>query len=132
MTSFLCRIEDLEVTGAKGVTLGQGRDALEIVVVRDGARVLAYENRCPHLAMPLETVPDRFLDQSGAHLVCTMHGARFSVADGRCVSGPCKGDRLRAIDIEVTATQVRLATAGACELALQSDRPSGTSWPTGG
>ncbi len=132
MTSFLCRIEELDVSGAKGVTLGQGRDALEIVVVRDGAHVRAYENRCPHRAMPLETVPDRFLDETGAHLVCTTHGARFAVADGRCVSGPCKGDRLGTIDIEVRALEVHLAAAGAREPTLQSDPASGTSQRTGG
>ncbi len=109
MGQLLCHLDDLAPTGAKGVTLGQGRDALEIVVVRDGTVVRAYENSCPHLHMPLETVPNRFLDETGRHLVCTTHGARFSITDGYCVSGPCQGSWLKALEITVTGTDVRLA-----------------------
>ena len=111
MGELLCRRDDLVATGAKGVTLGHGSGARDIVIVRDCPSLRAYENRCPHLAMPLEIVPDRFLDETGAHLVCTTHGARFRIGDGYCVSGPCKGELLRAIEIVVTANEVRLAPA---------------------
>ena len=109
-----CRLADLEPTGARGVVLGEGPSARHIVVVvggggGDGALVRAYENSCPHLRMPLETVPDRFLDAERHYLVCSMHGARFAVADGYCVSGPCQGAWLRAVPVTVEGGEVRLA-----------------------
>lgn len=108
MGRFLCHLADLEPTGAKGVTLGRGRGALEVVVVRTGTSVLAYENSCPHLMMTLEARPDRFLDEAGRHLVCSMHGARFTVEDGVCVWGPCEGKTLGALAIVIAGGEVRL------------------------
>lgn len=108
MGQLICHLSDLETTGAKGVTIAQGATLRDIVVVRDGLAIRAYENSCPHLKMPLETMPDRFLDATGTHLVCTTHGARFRVGDGTCVSGPCQGDRLRTIGIAVVDQEVYL------------------------
>ena len=107
--SFLCRTTDLDRTGARGVTLGARPNVRDIVVVRDGSTIRAYENRCPHLGTTLETVPDRFLDAEKSHLVCTVHGARFRVADGVCVWGPCYGDALRPVAVVLEGDVVRLA-----------------------
>ena len=108
MGTRLCSLADLAATGAKGVTLGVWPQARDIVVVRDGSAVRAYANRCPHLLTTLETRPDRFLDETAEHLVCSTHGARFRVSDGVCVIGPCEGDRLEPVDIEVRDGEVRL------------------------
>lgn len=105
----LCTLADLAATGAKGVTIGVWPDARDIVVVRDGSAIRAYANRCPHLQTTLETRPDRFLDETGEHLVCSTHGARFRVGDGLCLIGPCEGDRLEPMPIEVRDGEVRLA-----------------------
>ncbi len=107
----LCRLADLDATGAKGIGLECGGRWREIVVVRgtDGD-VRAYENRCPHLDLTLEARPDRFLDESRAHLVCSMHGARFKVDDGACVWGPCEGQSLPAVRIEISGDTVVLCT----------------------
>lgn len=107
--SVLCRLTDLDRTGAKGITVEVGSGRLDIVVVRDaGGRVRAYENNCPHLKIPLEAAPDRFLDAEREHLVCSMHGARFAAGDGFCVSGPCQGARLTTIGIDVGDGEVWL------------------------
>lgn len=94
----LCAIGDIDATGAKGVTLPDGRD---IVVVRAGEQVRAYLNSCAHQGVPLEMFPDRFLDAERRHLVCTAHGARFRVEDGVCVYGPCLGKRLAPVAVTV-------------------------------
>lgn len=108
-TVMLCRLADLAATGAKGITLEVEDRIRETVVVRgtDGT-VRAYENRCPHLESTLETWPDRFLDEARAHLVCTMHQARFTVDDGVCVWGPCEGKRLTALPIDISDDAVML------------------------
>lgn len=79
---------------ARGVTSGD--DAREYVLVRRYGTLYVYENRCPHQGTPLETFPDKFLNEDGSLLICSTHGARFRVEDGLCVSGPCKGQSLTA------------------------------------
>jgi nitrite reductase/ring-hydroxylating ferredoxin subunit len=80
---------------ARGLTLGEGREAQDYVLVRRSGVLYAYENRCPHQGTPLETFPDKFLNADGSLLICSTHGARFRAEDGLCFSGPCKGERLR-------------------------------------
>lgn len=84
---------------ARGITLGDGAVAQEFVFVRRHGVLYAYENRCPHQGTPLETFPDKFLNSDGSLLICSTHGARFRVEDGVCISGPCKGERLRRVDV---------------------------------
>ena len=91
----LCRLEDIPDGEARGFPPVPGGYGL--VAVRRGDRVHVYVNSCPHIGIPLESLPDRFLDGPRRHLVCTAHGARFRVEDGFCVSGPCAGDVLEAV-----------------------------------
>ena len=66
-----CRLDDISGPGAKGVVLGHGASALDVVVVRAGAGLKAYFNACPHRGTPLATFPDLFLDSSRRTLVCS-------------------------------------------------------------
>ncbi len=96
---FLCRIEELARTGAKGIVLGEGADTLDVMVVeQDGARH-AFINACPHQFIPLETFPDYFFTEDREYLVCSGHGARFDPATGLCVDGPCEGENLDPLAI---------------------------------
>jgi nitrite reductase/ring-hydroxylating ferredoxin subunit len=65
----------------------------------DCARI--YVNACPHLGVPLDWLPGRFLSEDGTVLVCATHGAMFRPEDGLCLSGPCRGDSLTAVPCEV-------------------------------
>lgn len=98
----LCKLDDIPDGGAKGVVIGNGPDALDIILLRRGGDVFAYVNRCPHNGTPLETFPDKFLDQTGEILICSTHGARFRVKDGFCVKGPCEGSSLESCPVQVT------------------------------
>lgn len=101
-TTTLCRVADLTATGAHGVTLRSNEDLRHIVVVSDhSGAIRAYENRCPHLGIPLESVPHQFLDPDRRHLYCSMHAARFQIEDGLCVWGPCEGDHLTPVSIRI-------------------------------
>mgnify|MGYP000905581166 CR=1 FL=1 len=101
----LCRLDDLKATGAKGLTIRDGR---EIVVVETPHGPRAYLNSCPHNQVTLEILPDRFLSADRSELVCTAHGARFLVTTGACVLGPCVGRSLTAIPIAVEGDRVML------------------------
>lgn len=105
--TVLCRLGDLEATGAKGVTLADGKEIV-VVKVADGAR--AYVNSCPHVGIPLETFPDRFLTANRDFLVCTGHGALFIPETGVCVAGPCNRQWLTKVPIDIIGEEIRLAT----------------------
>ncbi|MGD9537675.1 MAG: Rieske (2Fe-2S) protein [Alphaproteobacteria bacterium] len=89
--AILCRLEEIEDGGSRGFTIGEGRAARELFIVRQGARVLVYENSCPHTGGPLDWQPDVFLDLERRFIQCATHGALFRIEDGHCVHGPCLG-----------------------------------------
>ena len=59
--------------------------------IRHAGQAHAYLNRCAHVSMELDMMPNRFFDRSGTMLICSSHGAVYSPADGRCLGGPCRG-----------------------------------------
>jgi nitrite reductase/ring-hydroxylating ferredoxin subunit len=59
--------------------------------VRFNGRVVAYLNRCAHVAMEMDWKPNRFFDDSGRWLLCATHGATYEPASGACSGGPCRG-----------------------------------------
>ena len=107
MTRVLCRLEDIPDGEAKGFPPEPG-SFVGLFAVRRGQQVFAYVNACPHVGLPLDPVPDRFLDRRKEVIVCAAHGARFRVEDGECTSGPCIGDALEAVPVEVVEGEVRL------------------------
>jgi nitrite reductase/ring-hydroxylating ferredoxin subunit len=96
----LCRLDEIEDGEGRGFTLGEGPEALELVVLREGGRVFGYVNSCPHTGTPLEWLPDQFMSEDGGHILCHTHGALFRIEDGHCVAGPCAGDALRPVAVE--------------------------------
>ncbi len=94
MSEALCRLADIPAEGAVALEGG-------LFAVRVGAAVAVYVNACPHLGVPLDWLPGRFLDADGQHIVCAMHGAVFRRGDGLCLRGPCRGERLTAVPCSV-------------------------------
>jgi nitrite reductase/ring-hydroxylating ferredoxin subunit len=111
---LLCRAEDIPEGAVRGFPpLPDGR--LGLIALRWGGVLRVYVNACPHLGLPLEILPDRFLDATGRFLVCSAHGARFRPEDGRCVCGPCAGQALEPVPCEVDTAgnmTVPVPTAG--------------------
>jgi len=75
---------------AKEFTLEEGT----LFAVRRDGELYTYVNWCPHLGIPLNFMPDQFLDGDGHFIECINHGALFEVESGVCVSGPCQGESL--------------------------------------
>ncbi len=97
----LCRLDDIEDGQAKGFTLGAGRDARELFVVREDGQVFGYVNSCPHLGTPLNWQDDRFISDHSGLILCATHGALFHFADGFCVDGHCVGESLEPVTLVV-------------------------------
>jgi nitrite reductase/ring-hydroxylating ferredoxin subunit len=96
----LCRIEDIPDGGAKGFPAAPG-SFTGLMAVRQGQSVYVYVNSCPHIGTPLDWTPDRFLTADGRHIICATHGAEFTIQTGLCIKGPCRGDSLEAVLVEV-------------------------------
>jgi nitrite reductase/ring-hydroxylating ferredoxin subunit len=96
----LCRLEDIPEDGAKGFGPAPG-GFTGLFAVRRGGEVKVYVNSCPHIGTPLDWAPDRFLSHDGTRIICAMHGAEFRIVDGVCTGGPCLGDRLEAVMIDI-------------------------------
>lgn len=96
----LCRADDVPEGGSKGFRGPPGSFVGLFAVRRDG-QIFVYVNSCPHLGVALNWTPDRFLTADGQFIICSTHGAEFEIGDGLCVRGPCRGDRLEAVLIEI-------------------------------
>lgn len=97
----LCRFDELADPGSRAMSLALPDGPVEVFVVRQGDRVYAYLNQCPHTGGPLDWVPDQFLNLEQDHIQCATHAALFRIRDGFCVAGPCSGDRLTAVPARV-------------------------------
>ena len=92
----LCRCDEL----AEGQSRGFEINGLALLLVRRAGQVYAWRNSCPHRGIPLEWMPDQFLDHSGSLIQCATHGALFLIENGECVAGPCSGQYLQKIAIQ--------------------------------
>lgn len=102
--TVLCHIDDINDQSCKGFEL----EDRTIFLVKKDAQVYAYLNRCPHLGVELNWLEDQFLDSDGALIQCFTHGALFLIEDGECVSGPCQGQSLEPVEIEVINGEIKL------------------------
>ena len=84
-------------------------DAESLILHRQGEAVRAWLNVCPHAGRRLDWAPGRFMKDREGLLVCAVHGASFELQGGQCVAGPCRGDALRPVPVEVRDGQVWLA-----------------------
>jgi nitrite reductase/ring-hydroxylating ferredoxin subunit len=109
LARVICRLADLEEHGSRAFIVGAGAWPLRGFVVRHGNEVRGYLNRCPHARHPLDLRPHRFLTPDRALILCSSHGALFEKDAGRCLAGPCAGQRLRTVPVEVIGDVVLIA-----------------------
>lgn len=67
--------------------------------LRFDGRVVCYLNRCVHVPTELDWQPGEFLDADREFIICSIHGAAYAAASGRCIGGPCGRGRLVEIDV---------------------------------
>lgn len=105
---FLCLDKDIAELQTLGFTIETEQGELELFLVRQDNKVHAYQNRCPHLGIPLNWQPDQFLCIEDSHIQCSTHGALFNMQDGHCIAGPCAGQDLTALSLEYRDDQIWL------------------------
>lgn len=84
----------------------QYRQPARAFALRVDGKVVAYLNRCAHVPTEMDWQPGQFLDSERQFILCSIHGAAYEPATGRCVGGPCGRGRLVAIDVEERDGQV--------------------------
>jgi nitrite reductase/ring-hydroxylating ferredoxin subunit len=111
----LCRFDDITNRSAKRIPLegvnAQGEvETCPLVVVRWDEQVFGYINTCPHTPVQLDgRSPGQFFNSERSHLMCEKHGALFEVDTGMCLDGPCEGESLTPLSLEVVDGNVCLA-----------------------
>ena len=97
----LCSQEDLKLNSAKEIILREGEQLCSLIVVNYENELRVFYNSCPHARSPLNINKDKFFDISGRYLFCSSQGAFFRPSDGFCFRGPCSGQALTKVSIEI-------------------------------
>jgi nitrite reductase/ring-hydroxylating ferredoxin subunit len=96
-------MSELDATGSRGFAVGAGDWPLRGFIVKTLKGVAAYVNYCPHAGHPLNFRPDKFLTPDQHLILCCSHGALFTKDEGACIAGPCVGQSLTPIPIEIVS-----------------------------
>ena len=107
VSKSLCRLDAIPDAGAIAVDVDSSTGGFSLILLRQGSKVFAYHNECPHAGRRLDWAPGQFLIEN-CLLVCAAHGATFRIESGQCAGGPCRGVGLRAVPVEVIEGEVRL------------------------
>lgn len=97
-------IDEIPDPGSKGFD----HNGEKYFAVKKFGKIYVYKNACPHIGIPLEWIENRFLDSSYSMIQCANHGALFVIENGRCVAGPCTGQKLVSVDYDVVDGEIRL------------------------
>ena len=100
----LCHIDDLQNNEAKGFKV----EGKSIFAVKKDDSIHVYLNACPHLGINLEFRPNEFLDMDKTFIQCANLGALFEIVSGNCVMGPCTGQSLERIEVNIESGFIEL------------------------
>jgi nitrite reductase/ring-hydroxylating ferredoxin subunit len=110
MSDFrLCAVGDIEEEESREFVLPGAEGDQSLVVVKKDGLLSIFLNNCPHLGVPMNMEPDRFLDVEKNFIMCSTHGALFKIDDGECVHGPCLGQNLTPVPYEIRDEEVFVA-----------------------
>ena len=96
----IATVEELFKAPVKFHLVRDGKNVSAFVAQFRG-EIIAYENVCRHLPITLDYADNKFFTPDGRHLLCHNHGAIYDPITGLCVRGPCQGESLKKIKVEV-------------------------------
>lgn len=90
----------------------EGDRPIEAFLIRFAGQYHAYRNCCAHMALTLDLDDNDFFTIDSRALICKTHGAVYNPDTGLCFSGPCYGESLERLPVEVREGAVFLITPG--------------------
>ena len=111
METRIAAVEDIDDGGARGAVLELDDGPRPVILTRLGDAVCVFLNSCPHTGVRLDWKPEQFLDITESLLQCATHGALFELDSGYCVAGPCAGQHLVRIAVDVRDGAIYVDTA---------------------
>jgi len=97
---------DLAPGATRKFLLPTGGEPVEAFLVNHQGALYAWVNRCRHVAITMDWVENRFLDDSGQFVVCATHGALYRPDTGECIAGPPIGRSLIRVPLRVDGDRV--------------------------
>ena len=104
----IARADEIREGGTVKFPFTRGTRPAEGFLARYQGKLVAYENQCRHLPMKLDYESGRFFTREGDQFICQTHGAVYEPLTGLCVRGPCEGESLKALKIEIVEGEVWL------------------------
>lgn len=106
--TYICSDSELSDPASFGFSVEKNGEVIECFLIKNDGQYFAYMNACPHTGSPLDWREHQFLDLDGSHIQCAVHDARFVIETGKCVVGPCHGESLKRLDIEIRKSGIYL------------------------
>ena len=95
----LCHSSDLLDGAAKGF------EHVQVFALRREGQVHVWRDLCPHHgSTPLAWRRDAYLNADGTRIICSAHGAQFEPDTGLCTLGPCLGQSLTRVPMQMSAS----------------------------
>lgn len=79
---------------------------VEGLLVNYEGKFFAYVNRCRHIAISMDWVDNQFFTEDQRYLICANHGATYEPTTGACVWGPCLGEMLETVPLEIQGKKI--------------------------
>ena len=102
---YVCSDEVLPILGVEVVELerpgGRGPRRQAMVTRLPNGELRAYLNLCKHIPVPLDSYRGEVIEPGGERVLCRTHGAAYRREDGLCVEGPCEGESLDPVRVEL-------------------------------
>jgi nitrite reductase/ring-hydroxylating ferredoxin subunit len=105
----ICDLEDLTEFSCKEFRLNLSTGQEDAFFVYVNKCCYAYLNHCPHTGASLNWQDEVFLSFDHAFIQCSLHGALFEIASGKCVRGPCLGQNLKPLEVLIDNGAVYIA-----------------------
>ncbi|WP_293907706.1 Rieske 2Fe-2S domain-containing protein [Phenylobacterium sp.] len=101
----LCALAEIADPGGKSFRFRDGSRLFAGFVIRQGEAARGFVDSCPHAGWPLAPMDDRYLTRDGRHILCSGHGALFTL-QGVAVTAPCLGEQIAPWPVEVRGDEV--------------------------
>ncbi len=99
-------LADIPEPGGRAFQITDAEGTHDAFIIRFAGEVRAYLNSCPHTGVNLNWSDDQFFDIDHTFIQCSLHGALFQPLDGLCIQGPCQGDSLKSLPIQLVEPHV--------------------------